>query len=309
MEMMKPEKRWPFSWSDAIRIQKSVRKGIFWIVLDALYIGLLYTYVPELPLSFNEFILAHCFGIVIATMVMFAGLGAGVLWIPLLTFLKVNPSEAVSISIFTQIAGKGIGSFNYFRAGMIDMKVARYFLPFAFVGVTLGFTAGFMISKQSEKLLLYLFIAVALTLLIQMLKSLGQTTEPDQRAIDKETLKRSRLIVVMSSFFTGLLSIGNNDWLIPYMEQHLNIPTSRAIPTGLFVMLCCSLFFLALSALSVLTGFRSWPESTPILLATCSGVAVGGQIGTRLVQVRWLKNHQKHAFILMLGLSIIHLLW
>lgn len=36
---------------------------------------------------------------------------------------------------------------------------------------------------------------------------------------------------------------------------------------------------------------------------------MGGQAGTRLIHIKWLKRHQKHAFILMLGLSIIHLLW
>lgn len=284
-------------------------KRLFPIIFDILYIFVLFNYFPYATVTFSDFMVAHVFGIFIATMVMYAGLGAGILWIPMLTFLQVNPSEAVSISIFTQIAGKGMGSFSYFRSKMIDLKVARYFLPYAFTGVTLGFLAGFMVSKTSEKLLLYLFIAVALILLFQMLKSLSYPVEDIWSPVDEDALKRSRPIVVVSSFFTGLLSIGNNDWLIPYMEQHLNIPTCRAIPTGLFVMLCCSLFFLGLSAISVFFGLQSWPESSPILLATCSGVALGGQTGTHLVKVKWLKNHQRHAFILMLGLSIIHLLW
>ena len=114
---------------------------------------------------------------------------------------------------------------------------------------------------------------------------------------------------MVSSFFTGLLSIGNSDWLIPHMESNLKMHPSRAVATGLFIMFCCSLFFLCLSAATVWAGMQSWPQSSPILLATCSGVIVGGQIGTRLVKVQWLKDHQKHAFILMLCLSIIHLLW
>ncbi|MBU1168718.1 MAG: sulfite exporter TauE/SafE family protein [Proteobacteria bacterium] len=280
-----------------------------WFLMDGIYIYTIFTFFPGSPISRFEFLIAHIMGMVIATIVMFAGLGAGVLWIPILTFLHVKPSEAVSISLFTQITGKGIGSFNYFRSGLIDMKVSSYFIPFAFIGVALGYGAGFIISQEYERMLLYLFVGVAFYLLAWMIASLNQNPNDYKGPPDPDALKKSRMIVIISSFFTGLLSIGNNDWLIPHMERHLNMNTSRAIATGLFVMFTCSLFFLFLTTLGVFTGIQQWPQSSPVLFATCSGVIMGGQIGTRLVHVSWLKNHQKHAFILMLCLSIIHLLW
>ncbi len=282
---------------------------ITWLVLDGIYILSLFTVFKGVPVSLSEFFTAHGMGILIATMVMFAGLGAGVLWIPLLTFLHVKPSEAVAISIFTQIGGKGMGSFNYFRAGLIDLPIARYFIPYSFAGMVLGYLAGFFITRKYEQFLLYLFVAVAVTLLIQMLKSLGEEEKDHAGPPAPDALKRSRFVVVVSSFFSGLLSIGNNDWLIPYMERNLKMSTGRAIATGLFVMFSCSVFFLFVYALGVYAGFQVWPQSSPILYATISGVIVGGQVGTRLVRVKWLKDHQKHAFILMLGLSIIHILW
>jgi uncharacterized membrane protein YfcA len=299
----------PMPTNSGSLIRRAGGSLITWFALDCAYLLAVFAALPNLPISRPEFLLAHGLGIVIATMVMFTGLGAGVLWIPLLVFLHVKPSEAVSISIFTQIAGKGVGSFNYFRAGMVDRRVARYFIPFACIGVALGYGAGFVISREYERLLLYLFVSVAVYLLIKMVKSLGQEQAREHGRFTDEHLRKSRLIVIVSSFFTGLLSIGNSDWLIPHMERHLDIPTSRAVATGLFVMFCGSVFFLCLTALAVLTGIEAWPQSSPLLLATCSGVIVGGQIGTRLVQVQWLKGYQKHAFILMLGLSIIHLLW
>lgn len=281
---------------------------VVWIGLDIAYIVFFFQFVNDIPITRFNFLLAHGFGLVIGTMVMFSGLGAGVLWIPLLTLLDIKPSEAVAISIFTQIAGKGIGSFNYFRKNMIDLKVARYMIPFAFAGVAIGYGAGFIISKKFERLLLYLFVVVAFILFIQMILSLNHEN-PDDTVVPDNALKKSRLVVLASSFFTGLLSIGNSDWLIPHMERHLNIQTSRAIATGLFIMFACTLFFLLLTALAVYTGYQSWPQHSSILFATCSGVFMGGQTGTRLVHIQWLKNHQKHVFIFMLGLSIIHLLW
>ena len=54
------------------------------------------------------------------------------------------------------------------------------------------------------------------------------------------------------------------------------------LPRACFIMFCTSLFFLLLMAVSVTFGIRSWPASSPILFATCSGMIIGGQIGTRV---------------------------
>ena len=90
---------------------------------------------------------------------------------------------------------------------------------------------------------------------------------------------------------------------------NLKIPTPRAVASGLFIMFVSILFYLFLVWLSVKTGHGSWPEGTYMLFATCSGVVMGGQIGTRLIRILWFREHQKHGFIIMLAMSIIHLLW
>ncbi|MBU2431167.1 MAG: sulfite exporter TauE/SafE family protein, partial [Proteobacteria bacterium] len=256
-----------------------------------------------------DFFVAHFSGIAIGTMVMFTGIGGGVLWIPILTFLEIKPSEAVAISIFTQIAGKGVGSINYLRAGMVDLKVAAVFVPAAFVGALIGYVSGFMISARHEKLLLYIFVIVATYLLVKMILSLSEDQSESHAIHDAKTMGKSYPVVLFSSFFTGLLSIGNSDWLIPYMQRKLKLSTSHSVATGLFVMFMTAVFFLLMTVVSVCFGLQSWPDGAPVLFATCSGVMMGGQIGTRLVRYQWLKDRQKHAFILLLAMSIIHLLW
>ncbi|ETR71721.1 MAG: hypothetical protein OMM_02278 [Candidatus Magnetoglobus multicellularis str. Araruama] len=240
---------------------------------------------------------------------MFTGVGAGVLWLPLLTVSGIPPSEAISLSIFTQIAGKGIGTINFIRDGIVDLRFIRYALPYAFTGITIGYLAGDIVSMKSERLLLYVFVGVASYLLIQMLQSLGNVNPPHHMELDESSLKKSRLIIVSSSFFTGLLSIGNSDWLIPHMKQRLSMSTQRAVATGIVIMFCSVGFYLFLTAVNVFLGFKEWPHHSPILLSTCSGVMIGGQIGTRLTRFEWLRKTQQHAFIILLALSIIHLLW
>ncbi|MFO7751495.1 MAG: sulfite exporter TauE/SafE family protein [Desulfobacteraceae bacterium] len=297
------------SCSIEVKPAGSLKTILRWFVLDAVYLACVYLFFGQaFPYGF-KFIGAHLFAICIGTLVMYTGLGAGVLWIPILTFFELPPSEAVTISIFTQIAGKGMGSFIYLRSGTVDMKVARTFLPYTLAGVAIGYLAGFGLSLKYEKMLLYVFVAVALYLLAVMIKSLFDDTEGSGKQFNREALKKSGFIVTFSSFFTGLLSIGNSDWLIPHMERNLRMPTHRAVATGLFVMFTATISYFVLIMLSVAAGIRQMPDHTPLLLATCAGVAIGGRIGPCFLNFKWLEKRQKHAFIIMLLISIIHLLW
>jgi len=281
-----------------------------WLFLDAIYLLVILRFTRwTITLSTIDFFIVHCFAIAVGTVVMFTGVGGGMLWIPLLTLLKVRPSEAIFISIFTQIAGKGMGSVNYLLAGLVDIRVARYFVPYALFGTFAGYVSGFFISAKYERILIYIFVFAATCLLLRMLRSLYNDSLESDKIFDLNAMRQSRLIVIVSSFFTGLLSIGNSDWLVPHMERNLKMQTISAVATGLFVMFTTLLFFLFLTVVSAGLGLRNWPSSTPLLFATCSGVMIGGQIGIRLIRYQWLRERQKHAFILVLALSIIHLLW
>ena len=294
-------------------LRNAPRHLAFWVLADAIYIFFMSSFLgTDIPLSLPQFMGVHLLAIAVGTMVMFAGLGAGVLWIPVLTFLDIRPSEAVTISIFTQIAGKGTGSLTYLFNGMVDMETALGFIPMALLGVTLGFLAGFCIPMVYDRFLLYIFLLIAGYLLMKTIQSLNTLDSDVNKSIPSDTrpsLSRSYPIVVFSSFFTGLLSIGNTDWLIPHMTLKLNMETSRAVATSLFIMFVTILFYLFLVCLSVWIGIASWPHGTSLLFATCSGVIMGGQIGTRLIRVPWLKRHQKHTFVILLAMSIIHLIW
>ncbi|MCG8551309.1 MAG: sulfite exporter TauE/SafE family protein [Desulfobacterales bacterium] len=286
----------------------------FWMLADIAYVFFLFFFLDAvIPLSFSRFIFVHLLAIGVGAMVMFSGLGAGILWIPVLTFLEVRPSEAVAISIFTQIAGKGTGSLTYFFNGMVDVKTAVAFIPIALTGVTLGFLSSFYISRGYEQLLLYIFVLIAAYLLIRTIQSLRNPMPVIEASLSPVNTtpvpyRRSYPVVIVSSFFTGLLSIGNTDWLIPHMTLKLKMPTSRAVATSLLIMFVTILFYLCLACISVWQGYASWPHGTYLLFATCSGVILGGQIGTRLIRIPWFERYQKHTFIVLLGASIIHLL-
>lgn len=285
----------------------------FWMLADAAYVFFLSFFLNAIiPLSFSKFIFVHFLAVGVGSMVMFTGLGAGILWIPVLTFLGIRPSEAVAISIFTQIAGKGTGSLTYFFNGLVDVKTAAAFIPMALTGVTLGFLSSFYISRRYEQFLLNIFVIIAAYLLIQTIQSLkspGSVIDGVPVIPPPIIYAKSYPVVILSSFFTGLLSIGNTDWLIPHMTLKLKMSTSRAVATSLLIMFVTILFYLCLTYITVLQGYLAWPHGTYLLFATCSGVILGGQIGTRLIRIPWFEKYQKHTFIVLLGASIVHLLY
>lgn len=283
---------------------KGSNKLVFWVLLDAVYLVALYA-LPQKPLlPVGSLFLVHGAGVAVGTTVMFTGVGAGVVWFPFFTLVGFHPAEAVSFSLFNQMAGKGSGSFRYLREDLIDWPVAVRCLPWAMLGVTAGYLAGFGAPRRYDRWLLLLFALVVFYLLLAMrLRHRAGTVAVQPPA------GPSRLLVAGSSLFTGILSVGTSDWLIPHLVRRLRMPVNRAVATGIFVMFATALFFWLLISVSVLLGWRDWPPNPPILLGTVPGVMLGGQIGARLGRFDRLRRWQPHVFAAVLALSACHMVW
>ncbi len=280
---------------------------LFWLFLDACYVLALFAMPTWRPLPFSTFALAHLAGIAVGTLVMYTGVGAGVVWFPFFTLLGFHPGDAASFSLFNQLAGKGSGSFKYLREGMIDWPVVRRCVPMALLGVSAGYLLGIVLPHRFEPWLLLAFAAVVLYLLLALLWRKLHPVQADEGSV--AVPRASRLLVVGSSIFTGLLSVGTSDWLIPHLMRRLRMPASRAVASGIFVMFVAALFFWALIALSVLVGWRDWPTNPPILFGTVPGVMIGAQFGSRLVSFATMKRVQPIVFVTVLALSTGHMVY
>jgi uncharacterized membrane protein YfcA len=279
----------------------------FWLVLDGIYLLLLATMpVARLP-AVGTFLPAHAAGIAVGTLVMYTGVGAGVVWFPFFTLVGFRPVDAVSFSLFNQMAGKGSGSFRYLREGLVDGVVARRCIPWALAGVLAGYLTGHVLPRRYDRWLLLLFALVVAYLLTAMIARRVQT-DADPRELP-ESARASRLLAAGSSFFTGILSVGTSDWLIPHLARRLRMPVSRAVATGIFIMFTTAAFYWLLIVSGVLCGWRNWPANPPILFGTAPGVVVGAQIGSRLVRFTPMKKAQPYVFMTVLGLSAAHMVW
>lgn len=287
----------------------NAKKLALWLLADVVFVALVFSW-PDLPHPpLDKFLIGHFLGIAIATVVMYTGMGGGVLWFPAFVWFGCNPTEAVALSLFTQIAGKGSGTFKYWRSDLIDKKVALRFMPSALIGILIGFLLSLVVPEQFERWLLLFFSSTVFYLFWVMLRSLITHSDHIGGRLDEAHLAQSWPVVLTSSTFTGMLSIGNSAWLIPYMEQKLRMQISRAVATSVAVMFYLAIFFLLINLVSIKLGLAQWPALLPLLWATCSGVIIGGQIGAGLVDFDWLKKHQKLVFVIALFLSASHMLW
>lgn len=280
---------------------------LFWLLSDVCYVVALFAVPAFRPLPFTTFALAHLAGIAVGTLVMYTGVGAGVVWFPFFTLLGFHPADAASFSLFNQLAGKGSGSFKYLREGMIDWPVVRRCVPMALLGVSAGYLLGMVMPHRYDPWLLLAFAGVVLYLLLALLwRKLHPVPDDGTSA---EIPPASRLLVVGSSVFTGLLSVGTSDWLIPHLMRRLRMPVSRAVASGIFVMFATALFFWVLIALGVLVGWRDWPANPPLLFGTVPGVMIGAQFGSRLVRFPMMKRAQPTVFMAVLALSTGHMIY
>ena len=280
---------------------------LFWLFLDVCYVVALFAVPAFRPLPFTTFALAHVAGIAVGTLVMYTGVGAGVVWFPFFTLLGFHPADAASFSLFNQLAGKGSGSFKYVREGMIDWPVVRRCVPMALLGVTAGYLLGMVLPHRYDPWLLLIFAGVVLYLLLALWWRKLRPAPADEASL--ETPPASRLLVVGSSIFTGMLSVGTSDWLIPHLMRRLRMPASRAVATGIFVMFITALFFWLLIGSGVLFGWRDWPANPPLLFGTVPGVMIGAQLGSRLVRFAVMKRAQPTVFMAVLALSTGHMIY
>ena len=280
---------------------------MFWLLLDVCYVVALFAVPAFRPLPFATFVLAHLAGIAVGTLVMYTGVGAGVVWFPFFTLLGFHPADAASFSLFNQLAGKGSGSFKYVREGMIDWPVVRRCVPFALLGVSAGYLLGMVLPHRYDPWLLLIFAGVVLYLLLALLWRKLRPDPPGEPF--GETPPASRLLVAVSSVFTGMISVGTSDWLIPHLMRRLRLPASRAVATGIFMMFITALFFWLLIGSGVLLGWRDWPANPPLLFGTVPGVMIGAQFGSRLVRFAVMKRVQPAVFMAVLALSTGHMIY
>ena len=229
-------------------------------------------------------------GIAISTVAMFTGLGGGVLWVPFLMEMYELPApEAILCALVIQVFGQASATVTNLRQGLLDrglfQQQALAAIPTAIVGTSL---ARWTSPVWIEFALGFLIFAIAYTFLRG-----DDLFEPGGNSADLKAGRAALPVAALGGFFTGFLSVGIGDWLVPLFNRRCRLSMPRSVATAIALMLVLSV--VASASHFALGGRLQWD----LTLIGIVGVVLGAQVGTRL-HLQVSESKFKELFVLLL---------
>lgn len=238
------------------------------------------------------------------------GGGGSILTVPVLVYLfKIDAILATTYSLFIVGLTSAVGSFTYFKKGLVNIKMAMFFgLPSILsIFITRQYIlpaipqhildiGSFVLTKNI--LLMLLFAILMILASISMLKKSSPAKEADPNAPIRYFNISIQGAVV--GLVTGLVGAGGGFLIIPALVNFLKMPIKSAIGTSLLII-----------ALNSLIGFSSSLNSISIqwnfLLSIAAIAIVGIFIGTYLSsKIDGAKLKPAFGwFVLLMGIYII----
>lgn len=209
------------------------------------------------------------------------GLGGGIILVPALTLLfGVSIKQAVAASLVAVAATSCAGVQSYLQAGLVDWRLGVRLLIPTLLGAIAG---GLMIGFIPENTVRWLFIALILYVLSQMLWAMRHPAPPQETRPDCRTVwnPRQRGIAVGLSMLGGvisaLLGVGGGLIQVPLIHTILKAPLRCAIGTSTFLIGATA----SASALLYLVQGKLQPDT--VVPATL-GIVIGARLGVRVAQ-------------------------
>ncbi|MCI5116922.1 MAG: sulfite exporter TauE/SafE family protein [Candidatus Electrothrix sp. LOE1_4_5] len=247
-------------------------------------------------LEFFEFWRMLPFGIIIASIAMFFGLGGGVLWMPvLLMTTDLDPKNAVVCTLIIQFFGQLSASYSNHQADLIDWQLVFLLLPVGIPAVVIGGVFSFLL----HPVWIELFLGLTIFFIAYVFLRGDDFFVTGSDKADLEAARQGQFITILGSILTGFLGIGVGDWLVPFFNMRCKLAMVRSVSTSIALMMV-----LSLTALSVHILFGQSIEWR-IIIPGAVGVLLGAQVGARLLR-RVPETHFKEFFVLMLVFIATH---
>lgn len=256
-------------------------------------------------------ILGYVAAVLIGVALGLIGGGGSILTVPALVYLfSIPPVLATAYSLFIVGATSVVGSFSYFKKGLINIKTAIVFgIPSL---LSVYFTRAYIVPAIPEvvfemnnftvnksMLLMLVFALLMVFASYSMIKS-----PPKELEISKEKQRFNYPLILLEGaivgMLTGLVGAGGGFLIIPALVILSKLPMKEAVGTSLAIISAKSL----IGFLGEKTGSAiDWP----LLLSITSLAILGILIGT-LLSKKINGNKLKPAFgwfVLFMGIYII----
>ena len=236
------------------------------------------------------------------------GGGGSILTLPVLVYLfAISPTIAISYSLFIVGFTSLVGSFNYYRKGLVNFKTV---LLFGSSSITTVFIARKFIIPSLPNVFFRIgsfevtqSLSVMVVFAILMLAaSLSMIRNRKMEAATASKEKPWMLIIygVLIGLVTGFLGAGGGFLLIPALVILMKLPMKKAIGTSLLII-----------ALNSLIGFLGdigrhaidWKFLLIVSAIAIAGIFIGGYFNQKVNSDKLKKGFGW--FVLVMGIYII----
>ncbi|MXS69937.1 TSUP family transporter [Flavobacteriaceae bacterium W22] len=239
------------------------------------------------------------------------GGGGSILTVPVLVYLfSLDAVLATAYSLFIVGATSVVGSFSYFKKGLVNIKTAIVFGIPSIAAIFLTreyllpaipqeiFTIGsYTITKNIFLMLLFAVLMVAAS--YSMIKEEKQTND---EALQNRQFNYWEILFqgIIVGAITGMVGAGGGFLIIPVLVKLLKLPMKTAVGTSLVIISINSLmgFLFSLSHTSIQWGFLLTIAAIAII-----GILIGSYLSTKIKA-----SKLKPAFgwfVLVMGIYII----
>jgi len=197
-----------------------------------------------------------------------------VLYTPLLFLLGYSALASISNSLVINLIAVLSASIIFYLKGLVDLRLAAWFIPGVCVGALLGGDATGWVRPD---ILMWLFSAF---LVVMGLRVMLSRKEPGTSGDACHLVVTPRLAVTIVAFslgvgfLSGLIGLGGSILIIPFLVYLCDQPVKGTAGTTAFIAIFVSLFgFIGVSAVDALDAW--------LILPTAVAAVIGSQLGAR----------------------------
>lgn len=234
-------------------------------------------------------IIGFLFALFIGITLGLVGAGGSILTITVLVYiLQISPTLSTTYSLFIVGITSLVGSIDYFRKGLVDLKKGLFFSFPAFIMVFLirkfvmpripeivYEAATFTISKNLMVMLVFAFLMIGAS--YSMIKN-------NEKSIEQMSHKVSYWMIFMEGIVVGILTgfvgAGGGFMIIPAMVIFANLPMKKAVGTSLLIITINSTFG-AIGDFSVGIALN-WYFLTKFVSCTVVGILLGSYLSKKV---------------------------
>lgn len=254
-------------------------------------------------------LIGYLASIVIGISLGLIGGGGSILTVPVLVYLfAVDPVLATAYSLFIVGITSAVGSFSYFKKGLVNLKTVIVFGAPSIIAVFL--TRAFIVPAIPDKifktedfiltksmLLMLIFAVLMIFASYSMIKKRTIKSQENKQKFNYPLIFIEGIVV---GILTGLVGAGGGFLIIPALVILSNLPMKEAVGTSLVII--------AAKSLIGLLGESNEQMIDWTLLVAITGFAIAGIFIGMVLSKRIDGNKLKPAFgwfVLTMGIYIV----